>query len=190
MADLRIRNVESRPTQPAGQPWPVTVVVNNLETVAFAWEAGTCNENGEAGHKARVTLSVRGPMGDEVWSETKRTCVPRNRVGQMLGANKRVEFTPEVSSKGDYTLVARVEAVSSSGEDSSDPVRVSVTGVEETEQASNESDSGVNYGDAFNGDTPTPDISTKQQAALAVVGLLVVMMVARPYASLGSEVLG
>lgn len=190
MADLRIRNVESRGTQPAGQPWPVTVAVNNLETVAFAWEAGTCNENGEPGHKARVTLTVRGPMGDEVWSETKRTCVPRNRVGQMLGANKRVGFTPEVSSKGDYTLVATVESVNSVGEDTSDPVRVAVTGVEETEQANNETDSGVNYGDAFDGDTPVAGLSTTQQAALAGVALLVVMMIARPYASLGAEVAG
>jgi len=66
---------------------------------------------------------------------------------------------------------------------------VSVTGVEETEQASNESDNGVNYGDAFDADTPTPDLSTKKKAALAVVALLVIMMVARPYASLGEEVL-
>jgi len=189
MADLRIRTVESRGTQPADQPWPVTVAMNNLETVAFPWEAGTCNENGEPGNKARVTLTVRGPMGDEVWSETKRTCVPRNRVGQMLGANKRVEFTPSVSSQGEYTLAAKVDSVNSSGEDSSDPVRVSVTGVEETEQASNESDNGVNYGDAFDGDTPTPDLSTKRKAALAVVALLVIMMVARPYASLGEEML-
>jgi len=190
MADLRIRNVDSRSMQPAGQAWPVTVAVNNLETVAFAWEPGTCNENGEPGHKANVTLEVRSSAGGEVWSETKQVCVPRNRVGQLLGANKRVEFTPVVDTKGEYTLTASVEAVNSSGGDTSDPVRVTATGVEETEQA----DSGVDNGggDAWN---PFPDdsggndplnVGGQMDKLLLAVGLIAVAWLANS----GAEVLG
>lgn len=215
MADLRIHHIESRSSQPAGQPWPVTVALNNLETVAFAWESGTCNENGEPGHKASVTLTIRDSNGAKVWSETKETCIPRNRVGQMLGANKRLEFNPSVDSPGGYTLTASVEAINSVGGDTSDPVQVTVTGVEETEQVDNGNDNGGDsngltpLGDADGDGTPNmmdpapqnPDkpaggglpslgLSTTQQAGLAVVAVLVVMLIARPYASLGSEVVG
>lgn len=195
MADLRVHHIESRSSQPVGQPWPVTVALNNLETVAFAWESGTCNENGEPGHKASVTLTVRDSNGGEAWSETKETCIPRNRVGQMMGANKRVVFNPEVALPGEFTITATVEAINSVGQDTSDPERVTITGVEETEQVDDGNDNGD---DSWIPDSPdngdnspfTPDLSTQQKAALAGVGLLIVLAVARPYASLGAEVAG
>lgn len=40
------------------------------------------------------------------------------------------------------------------------------------------------------GGLPSLGLSTTQQAGLAIVAVLVVMMIARPYASLGSEVMG
>lgn len=158
MADLRVHHLETRGSQPAGQPFPVTVALNNLETVAITFQDQTCVENGEPGHKALVTLTVRGPDGAEAYSETKRTCIPRNRVGQMGGPNKRVTFEPEISATGTHTVTATVEAVNAAGYDSSDPETVEITGTDSIDDADNGGGGGIDWtppgGTNDGGDSP------------------------------------
>jgi len=110
VADVRVRRVEFEGPGAANQPIPVTVGVNNNETVAFSWEEKTCNVNGEYGHKTDVTLTIRDASVEEVFEETERRCVPRNRVGQMMGANATVTFRPELPA-GEYTVEATVSVV-------------------------------------------------------------------------------
>jgi len=126
VADVRVRRVEFEGPAASGRPFPIHVGVNNNETAAFSWEEKTCNVGGEYGHKTDVTLTVRDAAGEAVFQETKRRCVPRNRVGQMLGANAQVTFEPELPA-GDYTAKATVSVIQEERTHSSTPRSLTVT---------------------------------------------------------------
>ncbi|MFC6785089.1 hypothetical protein ACFQFH_20100 [Halobaculum halobium] len=125
MADVRVRRVEFEGPAAAGVPIPIRVGVNNNETAAFSWEEKTCNTGGEYGHKTDVTLVIRDAAGEKVFDETVRECVPRNRVGQMLGANAAVEFDPELPA-GEYTVEATVSVIKEERTHSSTPRSLTV----------------------------------------------------------------
>jgi hypothetical protein len=185
MPDLRVSDVTARPEQPAGQPFPVTVALNNLETVAFSWEASTCNVNGEYGHKATVTVTVRDSGGDVVADPSRDVCIPRNRAGQIWGPNLREEFDITLPEPGDYTVRASVDAREAVGGDRSAPVGVTAVDSGEVESVNDDgsgagSGTGIDFGDG-SGDGGAGGSVDK---ALLVVGLLAVAWIA----SSGSDI--
>lgn len=126
MADVRVRRLEFEGPAPANQPFPIQVVVNNLETTAASWQENTCSDP-QPGHRTDVTVVVRDGAGNEVYSETKRRCIPRNRVFEMLGGNARVEFRPELDP-GEYVVEAQVSVINESRTHSASPRSLTVSG--------------------------------------------------------------
>lgn len=216
MADINIKDfwIENGEEQLAGEYFNVGVVVNNQE-----WAAGFGNENactiGEdevPGHKAEITVKVID--GNEVVeTESRKVCAPIEGAS-MVSTRDPEETFPVKLSPGSYVVKATVK-----GTPSGPPHTKESSIVVREEADAPPADDGGNdgggsgglppLGDADSDGTPNmmdpapqdPDkpaggglpglgLSTTQQAGLAVGAVLVVMLIARPYASLADGVTG
>lgn len=198
MADIRITAVEFGQTKPAGSAFGVTVALDNKELRAGWLDDAACDHLGKPGHKALVRLIVEDAAGGTVWSESQETCVPRNRLSEMMGPNRRITFRPSIDDPGSYVVRAEVDSINAEESDASSPRSLTIqSGTQGADDPDSTSDgSGGSGGDPWNPDDYlpddgdsldlTPDLDTETKVALALVALLVVATVMRPYASLGA----
>jgi hypothetical protein len=172
--------------------------VKNRALIINPWDGDRCN-NPAAGYKMRAGYVT--PSGETKYTNEK--CVS----GDFADHTWTISLTaPE--EEGSHNFEAWIEMTGS--EKTTDSLTQSYSVTSTPPESPGDDDGGDNnsglspLGDADGDGIPNvadpapqdPDkpggsiLSIKQQAALAVVGLLVVMMVARPYASLGAEVAG
>jgi len=198
MANVSISRIEFDSDQAAHTPFPVTVYVDNMETVGPFSGPAVCPGNdslmpGSAGHHADVTLEIRTPDGLIAWQETKEACIPIEGQDNLFGANTDVEFNPSLSP-GDYSATATVQVKGDNGSDTEGPRSLSV------------GDTGdLNSGDGAPGGLPWSDGGAAGNQmltdlanlgpewldeGLVVVGLIVVLVLLAPYADLANTAAG
>lgn len=169
MADIELTDLKADSEQSPGTPFPVSVSVENNETVAPAWGAeALCSDGVLApdGHKVDVTFTVRGAnSGDVIKEESTQVCATVEQPSNVLG-DTRAEVRLSLP-EGRYTVEAYGEVPGAGGSSSAQPKSVTVTsgGVPEGDE---ESETDHQYTPIWDGlptdgnnnegpDLPTPD---------------------------------
>ena len=197
MANIEITAVEMSNSWAPGAPQSIDVKIDNHESLGpIGWGPVVCPSDGSvnSGHMTDVSLSiVEATSGVEVWSETKGECIPVERPSTSFGANAMVHFEPTVTAPGDYVVTAEVAVRGDNGTDTSDryPLTVGSSG-SDLPPSGDERGAGP-----FPGvDVPVDEIladpigAMTDNPALALGAVLVLLIVLRPYASLGASATG
>lgn len=186
-------HVEHGATQIVGDPFEVTVRVNNRELAPpMPWKATRCEltlDSGEtiAAHEATVEVDILR-NGQTVASEQTTVCAPID--GEFRVPDPRPSWEFDLSTPGDYDVRATVDPA----EHGHSSTKTRTISVEETgQQRPADDDGNGNGGDAWN---PFPDrspdpndplnVGAQMDKLLLVVGLLAVAWIA----SSGAEVAG
>ncbi|WP_251327919.1 hypothetical protein [Haloplanus pelagicus] len=198
MANIEITAVEMTNSWATGVPQSVDVKIDNHESMGPAgWGPVVCPSDGiwNAGHMTDVSLRIEdADTGAVVWSATKPTCIPVERPSTSLGANAIVHFEPSVDSSGNYVVSAEVQVRGDNGKDTSDLYPLTVgSGGSDLPPNGDERGAGLFPGA---GDVPVDDVlddplgAMADNPAIALGAVLALLIVLRPYASLGASATG
>jgi hypothetical protein len=202
MANIEITAVEFAESWAPGSSQSVDVKIDNHETVGpIGWGDVVCPSDGTVndGHMTDVTLRIEdATTGVSVYEETKGECVPVERPSTSFGPNATVHFSPSISTAGDYVVRATLQVRGNNGSDTSDSYPLTVgSGGADTPQPGDDRDAGLLPGsglddavDDVGGVADDPLGAAVDNPAVAAAALLVLLIVLRPYASLGASATG
>jgi hypothetical protein len=145
MADITLSNITFETPQQTETPFPVSVSVENNETVAPVYGAEALCSNGvfaADGHKVDVTVRVRdSSTGQVVQEKTTQVCATVEQPSNVAG-DTTAEVTVSVPSEGQYSVEAEGVVPGAGGSDTAQPKTLTVgtpddgplpTGEEDTE---------------------------------------------------------
>jgi len=197
VANIEITAVEMADTWATGASQSVDVKIDNHESVGpVGWGPVVCSSDGiwNTGHMSDVILRIEdADTGTVVWEASKGKCIPVERPSTSLGANATVHFEPSVDSAGTYVVTAEVQVRGDNGTDTSDRYPLTVgAGGSDLPPSGDERGAGLFPG----ADVPVDDVladpigAMADNPALALGAVLGLLIVLRPYASLGASATG
>jgi hypothetical protein len=196
-------NIENGSNQIVGDPFEVTVVVNNRETISFpdTWwapEQTSCSyplSNGTTigGHRATVEVTILKD-GVTVDSQSEDICAP---IDSPTVPDPRVRFTFELSDPGVYDVRSTVKPAERGAPSTvTRTITVSQTG----EQPLADNDGGDSPNSDWDwdwdgdGESDLPGggglVDGETKILIGIVLVIILLGIARPYAGLAENVTG
>ncbi len=128
MADIQLFDLEFHAEQTTGARFPVTVAVENNETVApLIGSPALCSAGvlSPDGHTVEVTFTVRNAAGEVVKEKTEQECATVEQPSNVAGET-RARITLALDEPGEYTIEAEAHVPHAGGHASAQPKSLSV----------------------------------------------------------------